>query len=354
MKRASKLKDYERSEIQILKNKGYSIRSIAKALGRSPNTISYELKHNSMQKTGDYLAIKARHKAYVRKKYARFEWNKINKEDSLRLIITTKLKDHWNPAEISGFLEVHQSCSIEGCRSPDLGAGCSRGLPYVSKTTIYDWLRTSYGQRYCQYLYSKRYNKKPRKENKTKKMMIPGRISITERPIDLELRIEPGHLEFDSIVSSKRSGSKYALAVVQDRTTRLVRAKLVPNLKPASYSKVILSLVKDLKTLSLTTDNGIENKNHQQITLSLNTKPPVYFTDPYSSWQKGGVENANKMLRRYFPKGTDFSTIRQTDVDEALVRINNKPRKILGFKSSLQVAIEKGLFKETERTVVKG
>lgn len=92
---------------------------------------------------------------------------------------------------------------------------------------------------------------------------------------------------------------------------------------------------------SFTTDNGIENKHHSNITKK--TGAPVFFTDPYSSWQKGGVENANKMLRRYFPKGTDFATISQTEVDAALTRINNKPRKILGYKSSLQVAKEKGL-----------
>ena len=94
----------------------------------------------------------------------------------------------------------------------------------------------------------------------------------------------------------------------------------------------------------MTTDNGIENRRHALVTKK--TGAPVFFTDPYSSWQKGSVENANKMLRRYFPKGTDFATVTQTDVDNALARINNKPRKILGYKSSLQVAKEKGLILE--------
>jgi IS30 family transposase len=94
----------------------------------------------------------------------------------------------------------------------------------------------------------------------------------------------------------------------------------------------------------MTTDNGIENKQHRIVTK--NTGTPVFFTDPYSSWQKGGVENANKMLRRYFPKGTDFATVSQTDVVYALTLINNKPRKILGYKSSLQIAEEKGLILE--------
>ncbi len=171
--------------------------------------------------------------------------------------------------------------------------------------------------------------------------MIPDRIGIEQRPAAVSLRSESGHYEFDSVVSSRLSNSTHALAVLQERSTRLVRAKLVPNLKPKSYAEAIVELTRNLKISSLTTDNGIENKQHEKITKA--TGAPVFFTDPYSSWQKGGVENANKMLRRYFPKGTDFSTVTQTDVDEALTRINNKPRKILGYESSLEVAKRKGV-----------
>ena len=120
-----------------------------------------------------------------------------------------------------------------------------------------------------------------------------------------------------------------------------MKAELVPNLKPRNYSEVILSLTKELRILSLTTDNGIENRDHKDITKS--TGAPVFFCDPYSSWQKGGVENANKMIRRYFPKGTDFSEVTQEEVDQAIALINQKPRKILGFKSAIQCSVEKGL-----------
>ena len=91
----------------------------------------------------------------------------------------------------------------------------------------------------------------------------------------------------------------------------------------------------------MTTDNGIENKQHELITKK--TGVPVFFTDPCSSWQKGGIENADKMLRRYFPKGTDFSIVSQAEIDEVVTRINNKPRQCLGFKRALQCAVEKGL-----------
>ena len=171
--------------------------------------------------------------------------------------------------------------------------------------------------------------------------MIPDRLSIDERPESVNDRSEVGDWEHDSIVSSKRSGGTAALAVASERVSKLVRVRLVPNLKPKPYSEAIISLLVGFLVRTMTTDNGIENKWHRLITAA--TKALVYFTDPYSSWQKGGVENANKMIRRYFPKGTNFSNVTQAQVDEAVRRINNKPRASLGFKSALQFAHEKGL-----------
>ena len=326
MKKASKITDAERSEIDILHGKGYSARSIAKALGRSPNTIAAELKRNSYQ-DGRYIAARAKQKAYVRRKYARYQGKKIQEDDELRAFIILKLSERWNPDEIAGYLRVN----------PALGL-------YASKTAIYEWLRSAWGQQYCVLLYSQRYQRKPRRKNKTDRVMIPDRTSITERPLAALGRVELGHCEYDSIVSSKRSGSTAALAVVAERSSRLIRASLVPNLKPEPYATTISRLVQGLNTRTMTTDNGIENRHHRLITRK--TGAPVFFTDPYSSWQKGGVENANKMLRQYFPKGTDFATVSLTDVVYALECINNKPRKILGYKSSLQVAKEKGLILE--------
>lgn len=326
MKKAPKLTDAERSEIEILHRKGYSDRDIARVLGRSPNTISEELRKNSHH-DGEYTAIRAKQKAYVRRKYATYQGKKIQDNDELRSFIILKLHEQWNPDEIAGYLKV----------TPDLGY-------YASKTAIYEWLRSAWGQQYCPLLYSKRYRVKRHKKNKTDRVMIPDRRSIDERPVAALSRVVLGHGEYDSVVSSKRSGSTTALAVVSERTTRLVRVTLVPNLKPGPYAQTISRLTQDLQLTTLTTDNGIENKQHKRITQK--TGVPVFFTDPYSSWQKGGVENANKMLRRYFPKGTDFATVSQTDVVDALARINNKPRKLLGYKSSLQIAKEKGLILE--------
>lgn len=340
MKKASKITDAERSEIDILHTKGYSARAIAQALGRSPNTIAAELKRNSY-KDGRYEAARAKQKAYVRRKYARYQGKKIQENDELRSFIVAKLSEHWNPDEIAGYMKRHVACSVT-CGEVDCTGGANP--LHASKTAIYEWLRSAWGQQHCDLLYSKRYNRKPRQKNKTDRVMIPDRTSITERPLAALDRGEIGHCEYDSVVSSKRSGSAVALAVLSERSSRLVRAALVPNLKPQPYAQTVTRLSRGLNARTMTTDNGIENKQHALVTKK--TGVPVFFTDPYSSWQKGGVENANKMLRRYFPKGTDFATVSQTDVVDALRRINNKPRKILGYKSSLQVAIEKGLILE--------
>ena len=311
---------------------GCSARQIGQTLGIHHTTVSREIKRNSYgcdgrtepSKHGSYDSSAAQQKAYVRRKYAKYQGKKIQEDDELRSFIIRHLEAHLNPDEISGLMKS----------DPTLGF-------YASKTAIYEWLYSAWGQKYCEHLYSSRFKPKPRKKNKTDRIMIPDRTGIELRPETVSFRIESGHCEFDSIVSSKLSGSTYALAVLQERSSRLVRAKLVTNLKPQQYAQVIAELSGELHVRSFTTDNGIENKHHQRITS--NTGAPVFFTDPYSSWQKGGVENANKMLRRYFPKGTNFATVTQKDVDEALTRINNKPRKILGYKSSLQVAKEKGV-----------
>ncbi len=333
MRKAPKLTSAERSEIEILHTKGYSARAIAKVLGRSPNTIASELKRNSCgddrrtntASRGSYKASRAKQKAYVRRKYATYQGKKIQENNKLRLFIIARLKDHWNPDEIAGYLR----------NNPALGI-------YVSKTAIYEWLRSSWGQQYCRYLYSKRYRQKPRKKTMAHKV-ISARVSIANRPKGAANRSRYGHWEQDAVVSSKRSGSTASLSVLQERKSRYVYALLRPNMKPHEHTAAAIQLTAKAKIVSITYDNGIENRSHQTLH---EYGVATFFTDPYSSWQKGGVENANKMLRRYFPKGTDFATISQTDVVDALWRINNKPRKILGYKSSLQVAKEKGLLKD--------
>jgi IS30 family transposase len=305
------------------------MREIAKALGRSPNTVSYELKKNSVVADGEnvptYDPLKAKQKSRVSRRSRRYQWRKIEHYPSLRAFVIDKLETHdWSPDAIAGYLKQEQSA-----------------LPTVGKDQIYAWLYSSRGQAYCHHLLSRRYRPKRHNEHKTERTMIPNRISITERPTVVEDRIEPGHWEGDTVVSGKRTGGKAALAVLQERTTRFLTATVIPNLKPASFTSAACAMLRSKTIHTLSLDNGIENKQHTGITSA--TGAGVYFTDPYSSYQKGGVENANKMLRRYVPKGCDIGRFSQLQLDDFVAKINNKPRRCLGYKSALQLAELKGI-----------
>lgn len=322
-KRFTGLSDAERSEIAILKERGCSLREIAKALGRSPNTVSYELKQNSI--AGVYDPLKAKQKSRVARRSRRYQSRKIERSPDLRAFVIEKLETHdWSPDAIAGYLKTEQST-----------------LPTVGKDQIYAWLYSSVGQPYCQHLLSQRYRPKRRKESKAERVMIPDRVSVELRPKGATNRTRYGHWEGDTVVSGKKTGSKTALAVTVERKTRLVAARLIPNLHPESFAVAAVGLLASKKALSLTLDNGIENKQHAAITAA--TGVQTFFCDPYSSYQKGGVENGNKMLRRYLPKGSDLCRFTQTQIDDFVAKINNKPRRCLGYKSALQLAKEKGI-----------
>ena len=171
--------------------------------------------------------------------------------------------------------------------------------------------------------------------------MIPERVSIHERFRGAANRTRYGHWEGDTMVSGKHRGSKAAISVVYERKARLISARTIMNLKPESHIRALQNMLANKKALSITQDNGIENRDHQQLGI------PTFFCDPYSSWQKGAVEIGNKMLRRYFPTGTDFRIVSQGDIDYAVDLINKKPRKILGYRSALEVATAAGIIKST-------
>ena len=324
MKRKGDLSRAERLEIGILLEKRYSLRSIARALGRGHNTVSYEIRTNSVN--GQYDALKAHAKARVRKRFRKFQWSKINADSELERLVIAKLKGHWNPDEIAGWLKE------------------SKRRPYVSKTAIYDWLRTSRGEQYCEYLYSKRKRVKKRRP-KAKKILIPNRVSISLRSPGAENRSRYGHWERDSVVSKK--GGVGGVAVHQERKSRLVVGIKVASMRPAEHAEATQAVARLAVVKSTTADNGIENRTHET------WGAPVFFCDPYSSWQKGGVENANKMLRRYFPKGTDFAWVSQKEISRACAIINDKPRRILGYRSARQLALRAGIIKN-ESVLIQG
>lgn len=304
----------ERLEIEILLGKSYSYRKISKALGRSPNTISYEVEINGG--LSEYNALNADQYARTRKKDTRREWSKIEHSQELRQYVIECLSKHWNPDEISGRMKKEKKPW------------------YVSKTAIYEWLRSVYGQKYCMHLYTRRYYRKKRIK-KTERVMIPARIGLEQRFLGATNRTRYGHWERDTIVS--RKGCASGLSVGLERKARLVVANKVRGMSPSEHNPIVENQKQHYKMLSVTYDNGLENRGHQELEI------PTFFCEPYSSWQKGGVENANKMIRRYFPKGTNFREVSQRRIDQIVSIINNKPRKILGYRTALEVAQSAGV-----------
>lgn len=304
----------ERLEIGILRSKRYSIRSIAKSLSRSPNSISYELKRN--RGLGGYDPKKANAKSWLRKRMRRLHWMKIEEDKELKRYIIEGLQRKWNPDEISGRMRLEKKPW------------------YVSKNSIYRWLYSCRGQRYCPLLYSKRYRRRKRVGSK-KRTLIPNRIDISRRFKGAENRTRYGHWEKDAVVS--RQGVSASLAVAEERKSRLVTARKVKNLSPVDHEQATRKMLWDKKTLSITRDNGIENIYHEQ------TPVPSFFCESYSSWQKGSIENANKLIRIFFPKGTDFRFVTQGEVALAIKLINEKPRRILGYRTAFEVALAAGI-----------
>lgn len=304
----------ERLEISILRLKGISMRAIARSIGRSPNTVSYELRRNKV--LDEYNPKKAHDKSRLRKRMRRLQWMKIEENPALKRYVIEKLKLKWNPDEISGRMKLEK-------RSP-----C------VSKNSIYRWLYSYRGQRYCPLLYSKRYHRRKRAGSE-KRVMIPNRVDISRRSQGADNRTRYGHWEKDAVVS--RKGISASLAVAEERKSRFLIARKVKNMSPAEHEQATQTMLMQKKALSITRDNGIENTRHKQ------TPIPSFFCESYSSWQKGSIENANKLIRIFFPKRTNFREVTNTAVDEAVSIINNKPRKILGYRSAFEVALAAGI-----------
>jgi len=142
------------------------------------------------------------------------------------------------------------------------------------------------------------------------------------------------------MVSGKKTGSKAAVTIMYERKARYIDAKKIKNLRPGSNKEALNKMKLDKIVKSMTFDNGIENTKHQELNV------PTFFCDSYSAWQKGGVENCVKMIRRYIPKGCDINDYSDQDVEFIVTLLNNKPRKSLGYKTPYEVMIEKNLFKK--------
>jgi IS30 family transposase len=307
----------EREEISRGVFAGQSLRSIAASLRRAPSTISREINRNGGRQR--YRANVADQAAWDRAH--RPKTCKLAQNPALARLVASKLQLAWSPRQIAGWLKRTYP---------------NNETYQVSHETIYRTLfiqaRGALKKELLQHL--RRTRRMRRSRHHTQKTPDHGRItdavSIRERPAEAEDRAVPGHWEGDLLFGSKNS----QIATLVERHSRYV---LLARVTSKDTETVINALIKQAHKLprelykSLTWDRGSEMADHKRFTLD--TDIQVYFCDPQSPWQRGSNENTNGLLRQYFPKGMDLSTVHQNRLNAVARQLNERPRETLNFET---------------------
>jgi IS30 family transposase len=307
----------EREDISRGIASGSSMREIAKGLERAVSTVSREVARHGGRPL--YRANQADHQAWESALRPKVCLLAIHVK--LQKIVAGKLILDWSPEQISGWLKI-QYPEDESMR--------------VSHETIYRSLfvqaRGVLKKELLQHLRSKRRIRRSRQSRASghRSGQIVDAISIRERPAEIEDRAIPGHWEGDLIGGTKNSH----IATLVERHSRFTALVKVPSKDTAAVVAALSRHVRKLPASlrrSLTWDRGLEMAKHKSFTVATNVK--VYFCDPQSPWQRGSNENTNGLLRQYFPKRTDLSVYSQSELDKVALRLNQRPRKTLGFET---------------------
>jgi IS30 family transposase len=307
----------EREEISRGIVAQHSIRSMASLLGRSPSTVSREVRRNGGY--DQYRAALADDRAWDSAR--RPKRCKLANQPRLRRVVARKLGLNWSPEQIAGWLKRAHP-----------GDGSYR----VSHETIYRSLfvqaRGVLKKELLQHLRSKRTIRRSRlaRRKGVGRGQIRDMVSIRERPASVEDRAVPGHWEGDLLSGSKNS----YIATLVERHTRYVMLAKVANKETQTVVSALITQAKKLPAelyKSLTWDRGKELADHRRFSLA--TDIDVYFCDPQSPWQRGSNENTNGLLRQYFPKGTDLSVYSQAHLNKVARQLNERPRKTLEFET---------------------
>lgn len=305
MQTYSQLTHIQRYQIYALLRMGHLQTDIARIVGVHKSTISRELKRNTGKR--GYRPKQAHRKALERrnktcKRIGVSEWEMIDQLIEL----------DWSPGQISGYLRKEQ-------------------LLWVSHEWIYQHIyrdKRIGGQLWkhlrCQKKRRKRYG------SYEKRGQIPHRVWIDQRPAVVEERSRIGDWEADTIISQ---GKQKAIVTLTERKSRLTLMRKVNNRTAETVKQAMIDLLRPFtsQALTITCDNGKEFTDHPAIAKALNAD--VYFAHPQAAWERGSNENANGLIRQYFPKGTNFADLSDEDIRKAEMRLNHRPRKCLGFSS---------------------
>ena len=311
----------EREEIALGRARGDSVRKVAEVIGRSPSTVSRELRRNS-DGLGRYRATSAHALAYdraSRPKPAKLLTNLV-----LRGMVEADLAKKYSPEQIAGRLKV------EFPDQPEM---------QVSTETIYQSLyvqsRGALKRDLTRCLRTGRAVRKPCRKPGQRKNRIPNMINISERPAEADDRAVPGHWEGDLIIGRKNLS---AIGTLVERTTNYTMLLHLPDgYTPELVRDALAAKIKTLPEMlraSLTWDQGPEMGKWKQVAVDADID--IFFCDPHAPWQRATNENTNGLLRQYFPKSSDLSAHSADDLDWVAAELNDRPRKRLGFKKPIE------------------
>ena len=295
----------ERVLIGSLSAAGSSVRSIAAALDRSPNTIARELREKKIK--GRYTVKKAQHKTYVRRYLSKRDCMKVALDSEMSRFVKEKLEADWSPERIAGFLK------LEGKQ--------------VSTKAIYKYVYSRCMERH---LFWRKHHVRGGPKRRHAKNPLDGRTYIEKRPP----LMGSGHFEGDFIVSPHNTVS---LLVVVDRYTRKTIVRKLPNRKHATVSRAFVDMLRGVKVQTLTLDNDVSFNHWKKLQRLLRTK--IYFCHPYHSWEKGLVENTNRWIRTVVEKRRDIATVTNGELRLVESMLNEVPRQCLGYRTALQVEL---------------
>ena len=300
------LSQNERYQIFALMKAGLNQTQVALTLGRSKSTISREIQRNSGLK--GYRPKQATLKSEVRALGSR-NAKKVS-VDTLKSAFDL-VRQEWSPEQIAGTMNI-------------------------SHETVY---RHVYADKDCggklfMHLRSQKKRRKRYASGRQRRGQIPNRRSIHERPAVVDLRLEVGHWEGDTVIGARH---KQAIVTLVERKSGYAKLFKVPNKTAELVSAVMIKSLKPFDGLvdTITLDNGKEFADHQRVDLELGST--IYFADPFASWQRGTNENFNGLLRQYIPKDRPLSTVTQEELKMIENKLNHRPRKRLGFRTPHEV-----------------
>lgn len=318
--KTNELKESERDKLAILKAQGWGVRACARELSRGVSTVSDELKRGSLP-SGEYIAIHAQRRSDLRRAH-RQERHPL-KNDWLYAYVHEKLREGWSPEQVEGRLKKDYP---------------GRKDRHINHETIYRFIysESNKDKKLWEYLPRKQKKRRKQRGRKVHRGRIPDRVSIHERPETVNEKTEFGHWEGDSIEG--RRSRKDGIHTEVERISRRLYARKIERIASREAADAMLSIFGNLPSAarhSTTLDNGREHHLHKELTDTLKTR--VYFADPYSSWQRGSNEYHNGLIRRYLPKGSDFTGLTQAELDDITEEINNRPRKCLDYATPNEV-----------------